>query len=278
MSLSYDQLLPHLPAYAAVVSRLAGLLVFAPVLGSPMIPMRIKGLLAIALGAAVYPTLHLHRDVPLTMDLASLAPAMFTEALIGLSIGLIASLPLVCMELGGLLIGQQMGLGLAGFYNPAIDSDADIVGQFLFYAALGVFLAAGGLEQMVRAVVVSFAHVPIGAFSASDSPLQLLVGMLLSGFELAMRVAAPVFAILFVESAAGALIMKTAPQLNVMSIGFPLRIMLGLATLYASLAAVHWAAAGEIERSLDALAGWAEGLATPELIASPEPAPSVGGP
>ena len=258
--LSYDQLLPHLPAFAAVVSRIAGLLVFAPVLGSPMIPVRVRALLAIALGSAVYAVTDLHRDVPLDLTLASLGPAMFTEALIGLTIGLLASLPLVFLELGGLLMGQQMGLGLGGFYNPALDSDADIVGQFLFYAALGVFLAVGGLDLMVRAMVVSFAHVPIGGFSVAHTPLELLTGLLLSGLELSVRVAAPVFGILFVETVASSLIMKTSPQLNVLSVGFPVRIMLGVATLYASLYAVHWAAGHEVIGALEQIGEWSEGL------------------
>lgn len=260
MILSYDQLLPHLPVFLAVVSRIAGLLFFAPILGSPMIPARVKALLAIALGAATYATIDLHREVPLELTLASLGPAMFSEALIGLAIGLIASLPLVCMEMGGLLMGQQMGLGLAGFYNPAVDSDADIVGQFLFYMALGLFLAAGGVEMMVRAVAVSFARVPIGAFVAGDAPLELFTGLLLSGTELAMRVAAPVFAILFVETAASALIAKTAPQLNVLSLGFPIRIMLALAAMYASLGAVHWAASYAVGDTMEALGAWVQGL------------------
>lgn len=260
MPLVYDAILPHVPVFAMVLARLGGLFIFAPALGSPAIPAKVKALLVVAMALAVYPTLDLHHEVPLKLDMMSLAPAMAVEALIGLSIGMIASLPLVSVQMGGLLMGQQMGLGLGSIYNPAMDSEADVAGQVLFYLALGIFLLAGGLEAMHRAMVASFAAVPIGGFGPDDVPLDLIAGMLAAGFELAVRIAAPVLAIIFVETVATGLIMKTAPQINILSFGFPIRILLGITALYASLAAVHEVIAEDVEGSFRIMLEWATGL------------------
>ncbi|MBL0922472.1 MAG: flagellar biosynthetic protein FliR [Phycisphaerales bacterium] len=257
MPLVYDAILPHVPVFALVLARIGGMFIFAPALGSPAIPVQVKAMLVIAMSLAVYPTIDLHAEVPMTLDLASLAPAMAVESLIGLSIGMIASLPLVSVQMGGLLMGQQMGLGLGSIYNPAIDSEADVAGQVLFYLALGIFLMSGGLEAMHRAMVATFAAVPIGGFGADDVPLDLVAGMLASGFELAVRIAAPVLCIIFVETVATGLIMKTAPQINILSFGFPIRILLGLAALYASLAAVHEVISEDVEGSIRAMLEWA---------------------
>lgn len=255
--LVYDSILPHVPVFALVFARLAGLFIFAPVLGSPIIPVRIKVLLSIAMAAAVYASIDLHREVPMRLDLVSLAPAMLLESLLGIGVGMIASLPLVAAQMGGLLMGQQMGLGLGSVYNPTIDTEVDIVGQILFYLALAVFLVMGGLDRMVGAVVGSFARVPLGGFAPEDTPLDLMTGLLASGFELASRVAAPVLCVILLETIAVGLIMKTAPQINILSFGFPVRILLAAAALYGSLAAVDLAITTEIEDAMRLAVQWA---------------------
>lgn len=260
MPLVFDSILPHVPVFALVLARIAGLFLFAPALGSPAIPVKIKALLVVAMTMAVYPTIDHHAEVPTRLDIASLAPALAAETLIGLSIGMIASLPLVAVQMGGLVMGQQMGLGLGSLYNPAIDSESDVAGQILFYLALGIFLLTGGLEAMHTAMVMTFAAVPLGGFAAGDVPLDLMVGMLASGMELAVRIAAPVLCIIAAETVATGLIMKTAPQINILSFGFPIRILLGIAALYASLVAVHEVIAEDVAGTLRTVIGWALSL------------------
>lgn len=229
-------------------------------LGSPALPLRIKALLAVALTLAIYPTLDLEREVPLRLVFADLAPAIASEALIGIALGLIASIPMLSVQVGGLLMGQQMGLGLATIFNPAIDSEGDVVGQILFFSALALFLAMGGLESLFTAVLVSFNNLPFGALTAADAPVAVIAGLVTSGFELAVRVAAPVFAILFVETVASGLIMKTAPQLNILSLGFPIRILLALTLVYGSLAAIHESSGEELQRAVRAAFDWVNSL------------------
>ncbi|TVQ62793.1 MAG: type III secretion protein [Phycisphaerales bacterium] len=271
----YDQLLDHVPVFFATLARLAGLFIFAPVLGSPAIPARVKVLLVLALTAAVYPTLNLHDMVPLRLSLIELAPVMATEALIGLSIGLIAAMPLISVQMGGLLMGQQMGLGLANIYNPAIDSEADIAGQLLFYMAMGVFLTLGGLDILHASIVMSFDRVPIGGFGATETPLLVLTGLIATGFELAVRVAAPVLCIIFLETVAMGFIMKTVPQINILSFGFPIRIMMGIGALLFSLHVIQEATGVDVEDSLMLAMEWIASLAgTGE---TPPPLEGVGG-
>lgn len=250
MPFAYDHFLPHVPVFMVVLARVGGLFVFAPVLGSPAIPMRMKALFAVALTLAIYPTLDLQHAVPLRLTVVDLAPAMASEAMVGLALGLIASLPMLSVQVGGLLMGQQMGLGLATIFNPAMDSEGDVVGQILFFSALALFLSIGGLESLFKAVLISFNNLPLGGFGVSDAPVAVLSGLVTSGFELAVRVAAPVFAILFIETVASGLIMKTAPQLNILSLGFPIRIMLALALIYGSLAAIHETSGDELQHAM----------------------------
>jgi flagellar biosynthetic protein FliR len=184
------------------------------------------------------------------------------ELLIGLVIGYVASLPLLAMQTGGLIMGQQMGLGFAQLYNPAIDDEADIVGQMMFFMALAGFLAVGGHEAMVLAVLNSFEHVKLGGFSPDTSVLTLSVGLLMSSLELALRVSSPLLALNFLETVAMGFVAKTVPQLNILSLGFPIRILGGLAIVVCGLVVISDVTMTSMNEAITALFQWIDQLSS----------------
>ena len=246
--------------YLLVVSRIGGLFVFAPLLSSPIIPARVKALLALAMGAAVFPTIPIAEVAPATLDLYDLAPIVLTEMLIGASVGLFASIPMMSVQLGGLLMGQQMGLGIAQVLNPATNIEGDNIGQVLFLMTMISFVYVGGLETLYGAVAHTFGAVPLGAFTISAAPLDIVVGLMHTGFVMALSLSLPVLVIIFVESAAVGFIMKTIPSLNIMNFGFPLRILVGLIALVASLEAMRVVIDAELDRAATVILDWVTAL------------------
>lgn len=234
---------PHIGPFLIVLSRVSGLFVFAPVLSSSIIPGRIKALFAVAISCAAYavllPALSAHGAIGVPQDLFELGALVGFELLVGVAIGFLASLPLLATELGGLIVGQQLGLGFARVYNPAMESDADVVGQLLFYMAMAVFIAVGGLEIMFSILLNTFGHVPPGGFRVTGDFITLGAGMLTSAYELAIRIAAPVLCLIFLETFALGFMNKTAPAFNILSLGFPIRIMLGTIALIAALGPIQ---------------------------------------
>ena len=255
----YEHILPHAIGFLAVLCRIGGLFIFAPVLGSNSIPMRIKAMIALVMTAAVYPLVSGAATEIGAVTLPALGWMIFTESLIGLSIGVLATLPIVGMQVGGALMGHQMGLAAAQVFNPTLDTEADTIGQIMLFVGLVIFLSIGGLEAMHLAVAHSFDRIPIGAFNAGHTPLALIVGALQSGFELAFRIGAPVFCIMLAESIGAGFLMKTVPQLNILSFGFPLKILIGLFTLIAALSAISIAGSEEVERVTRIFLQWAKG-------------------
>lgn len=250
----------HIPSALLVIFRIGGLFIYAPVLGSTVIPVRVRIGLAFMLGLAVYPLLAANQivSVSLPLSLWALAPLVLMEILFGVIVGFAATLPLIAMQTGGLVMSQQMGLGFAQFYNPAMDDEADILGQILFFMTLAGFLLIGGHEGMLLAVLNSFSHVPLGAFAVDVSILSLISGLMLSAFELALRVAAPLLALIFLQSLAMGFIAKTVPQLNILSLGFPLRILMGLGIVASGLVVINEVLIEGIEHMFSALFEWIE--------------------
>lgn len=255
-----DAITHHAVPYFLVLARLAGLFILAPLLAGVAVPMRIKALLVLMLAAAVYPMTPAPPPPELSRGLWGLLPLLVTETAIGMVIGLLATIPVLAMDMAGVIIGQQMGFGLARVYNPELDTDADILGQLLFYLGLCVFLALGGLETMFLLVLRSFETTPPGHAGMSGDTLSLVVGVVTSGFELALRVSAPALGIVFLLMVLFGVLSKTIPQLNTMTVGFTVKIAAGLLLTAAALNTIAGVAAEHIQGAMDAAERWTAGV------------------
>ncbi len=233
-------LLIHLPAWLMVLFRLTGIFIFAPVFGSPVVFRQVKIFLAIGLSLCIYPMLLTPGSASARMimpmfggdlSLWGLGAGIGLELLIGLAIGYAASLPLIGMQIGGQVIDQQIGLGLAGIFNPDLGEQSGMVGQFLFIVALGLFTLLGGHRVLLAVLLGSFQHIPLGGFGGFHSLVSMMIGLLQTSFALALRIAAPLLCLIFLQTVCMGFIMRTVPQINILSIGFPMRIMIGLLLL-----------------------------------------------
>lgn len=258
-----EPLIQHAIPFLLVMFRLSGLFVFAPYLSGLAVPARIKGALLLGFAAAVYPFAGI--EPPPTLELGTLFALVLRELLVGMVIGFLVSIPLMALESAGVLLGQQFGFGLARVYNPQLDAEADVIGQILFFLGGGTFLALGGLESMFAGIVETFRRVPPGS-APGEVPLALVLATLTSGLELTLRVSAPVVAIVFLLVIIFGAVGKTMPQINIMTVGFSLKVVGGLLALAASVMAIDIAAGEAISRTAADALSWAGGLA-----------PAVGG-
>lgn len=258
-----EEILQHVLPFLLVVCRLGGLFLLAPILSSVAVPRQFRVILLVGLAAAVYPTIPLHGQAPAVMDLYDLAPIVARESLIGVVLGVLALLPFAAMQFTGLIIGQQVGLAFAQVVNPAADIEGDAVGQFLFHVAMAAFLLLGGLEALIDALVASFALVPLGGIGPRQLPVQELAGLLTAGMHLAFRLSMPVLLIILIENVVLAFITKTLPSLNILSFGFPVRILLGLGVLIASMGFVGTVINADISDTIERMRGWVETLGEP---------------
>ncbi len=254
-------ILQYLPPFVAVLARVGGLFLFTPLISSSLLPAQLRAMLVVMLAVAVYPVADVSHLVGARLDLLEIAPLMATETLIGMSIGLLASMPLMLVQVAGVIMGQQMGLSLGQTFNPALDIESESIGQLLFFMAIGTFIMLGGVEIVFSSLMISFTLVPAGGFTMAEAPLDMLTGLLGSGLDLALRVSMPVLAIIFVETLAMGVLMKTVPGLNIMAFGFPIRILVGFVGLIASIGVIGVALENEIVFALDQTQQWVWSLA-----------------
>ena len=250
----------HVPGWMLVLTRLTGIFLFSPMLGSRTVPANAKIFLALGLSFCVYPTLLIQGTVPWPvgapgevagLSLWSVAGVVGVELLIGLVIGYGASMPLMGVQLGGRVIDQQMGLGLASVLNPEFNEEAGIVSEVLFLFAMSIFLTLGGHRVMLATLVGSFGTVPLGGLGVGSDLLGLVVGVTAAAFDVALRVAGPVLCLMLLETLSLGFIAKTVPQMNILSVGFVLRILIGAAVLIGSIGVIGGVCAEVIESTLE---------------------------
>lgn len=225
-----------LPVFALVLFRLTGLVVGAPLLSSAAVPIRVRAAIVLALAGLTVPLVGW--QAPSDLGLSELLPALIGEFLIGLTVGLGVTMILLVAETAGTMVGQQAGIALGEIVNPAYEEPVTVVSQLYAIVLMLVFLIAGGLRAMVAAVLDSYRVVPLLQFRLDDSYLLLLVELLGTAMMMGIRLAGPVLISLFIAEAALGFLARTMPQLNVMSVGFTVRVLLavGMAGLSLSLA------------------------------------------
>ncbi len=227
----------HAPWFILVATRVGGLFATAPMFSSSGIPRRVRLFIILAFALITYPLIPLTHISSVPADLWILAPLAAGELLIGAALGLFALIPFACVQLAGRMMSQQMGLAMADVINPGLDINGSNMGQLLYYLTFAIYASLGGMELIFISVAQSFDSVPVGAAMLTFAPIELLAAMLDAGTVFAIRVALPVITIIFIETVAVGFIMKTVPSLNIMSFGFPIRIIVGIVVFFAALSA-----------------------------------------
>ena len=209
--------------------RFAALMSTAPVVSHPSVPRRIRLGLALLLAVIVAPTL------PPTAAVAPFSPGgvllIAQQLAVGFAIGLVMQFAFAAVTLAGDLIGLQMGLSFASLVDPQHSEQVPLVGAFLSVVLLLTFVAANGHLIVISALADSFTAFPLRGNGLAHFNVRTLVSGAGTIFASGLLIALPVVASLMVASLALGVLTRTAPQLNLFAVGFPVTLLVGLLML-----------------------------------------------
>jgi flagellar biosynthetic protein FliR len=198
-----------------------------PIFKSRSIPVLFKAALALAVSIVLYPLLDL-TAFAVPDHLGSFAVGAVSEILLGISIGMVVNLIFVGLQMAGQVSGYQMGLAIARVMDPSAGQQVPLLSQFFQLFAFLLFLTLNAHHWFLKALADSFELVPPFGFKLSGSLIEQLMGAAGHTFVIAIKVGAPVIAALLLTSIAFGLIARTVPQMNVLFVAMPLKIMIGL--------------------------------------------------
>jgi flagellar biosynthetic protein FliR len=155
--------------------------------------------------------------------------------MVGFVIGLGAALLVGAAEAAGELMAIQIGLSGASIMDPVNQHQVPALGQMMQLTALALLLSLDLHLVMLDAVAASTRVLPVGMEMDLAGGAMALVRTGSTLFVLGLRFAAPVVAAVLIANVALAILSRAAPQLNVLSVAFPLQIGIGLFALAAAL-------------------------------------------
>ena len=206
--------------------RVLALFASLPVLGQRTVPMRIRVALAFLIAFCAQATLPAMPLIPLDSPAAVLA--VVQQMLIGVSLGFAVRIVFSAVEFAGELIGLQMGLNFAGFFNPMTGGEATATSRFFGISVSWLFIVTGGHLLLIAAVVQSFQAFPVGpepfAFLRTVQPQTWGSEI----FRLGLWIALPLIGMLLFVNLVLGVISRVAQQMNIFAIGFPITVSVGL--------------------------------------------------
>lgn len=228
---TWSSLLREFTHYLPVLIRIASFWVALPVF-SAGVPGTLRVGFAAAVALLVAPNLP---GVSPPDELGAYALLVLSEALVGLAMGLVVLTLLAAVQVAGQLVDAPLGFSVAHVLDPQMGLDTPLIARFKFVVALLVLFATNGHHALLRAVAESFTVLPVGF--ATLRPEAAGVGVEAMGlmFVLAVRMAFPVVAALFLADVALGLVARAVPQVNVFFLGIPMKSVVGLALLLAAL-------------------------------------------
>lgn len=242
------------PVFLLIAVRALAMIEVAPLLSTEAVPQVARIALAGLAAFAVLPTAEIYMAANSPAGLVTLPggalsdlryePFSFRfllliigEGIIGIIIGFYMTIIFSAFSTAGQFFSLQMGFGASETFDPLSQIENPLMGQYLNLVSMLIFVTIGGFYQLF-----------LGGFWRSVQTINIVsliegresvVTMMASGlsrlFLDAIIISLPILGTLFLTSLTTGLISKAAPQINILSEGFPVSISVAFVLLFASL-------------------------------------------
>lgn len=255
IALTTEQLGAYLGQFLWPLFRVMGFLMVAPVVGSQLVPARIRLIVAVAIAVLMVPVLP---PVPQIEALSLQAIILIgQQLLIGLALGYFLQMVFQTLVLAGQMIAMQMGLGFASMMDPTNGVNVAVVSSFYLMFGTMLFIALDGHLTMIEVLVQSFYSLPITEeFDFASTSLMSIVSSISWVFSSAMVIALPALTALLITNVAFGIMTRAAPQLNIFALGFPVALLLGVFLMWLTLPAVTESVSILYEQAFIRMAGF----------------------
>jgi flagellar biosynthetic protein FliR len=250
LDFAFGNLENTLQTYMLAMIRPGAAMLAAPFFGAANVPLQLRLVLALALG------------LPVAAIVAPAFPAegilsvggfflIASEALAGLAMGFALQIGFAAALLAGEIISNMMGIGFAAMADPATGQPSPAIGQYLSMLALFLFLASDGHLLFFEVVYQSYHSLPPGSAWISVSALANVANFGALIFTAGLAVAMPVLSALLLVQAVFAMVSRSAPSLNLFSVGLPATLSAGIVLLAIATPAMAEALALAMRESMN---------------------------
>jgi flagellar biosynthetic protein FliR len=157
------------------------------------------------------------------------------SVVVGMMVAFVMGIPFAAVRFAGQIIGVQIGFSMVNTIDPQSGIQASVLAQFYYLLAVILFFAMDLHHLLIRVLVETCYVVPLFGEVAGRAGAWQVVSTFGEFFKMGFVIATPVVIVLLLISAAMGFVVKTVPQINILIVGFPIKIAVGLAAMGASL-------------------------------------------
>jgi flagellar biosynthetic protein FliR len=205
--------------------RMVAFLVIAPPFSYNGFPLRIKGMLAVALSLVVAPRVSQSYT---SLDTGPFLFALVSQLLVGALLGFFVFLVFSAVQSAGGLIDLFGGFQLAQAFDPQSLVNGAQFTRLMHLIALALLFTSGGDALIIGGLVRTFDALPVTGMLDMSDPAGQLVGGVSQMFLASVQIAGPLIVVLFLADVGLALLTRVAPQMNAFAMGYPLKVLVTL--------------------------------------------------
>ncbi|MEW5766765.1 MAG: flagellar biosynthetic protein FliR [bacterium] len=239
--LNLEPIVKHFQAFFLVLARTSGIFAASPFFGSMDIPIQVKAALSLLLSLVIFPVVGLGVGERIPENVMLYGIFVLQEVMVGLIIGFITSLIFTAFQLSGQFYSLQIGFGIVSVMDPMSQTEIPIIGQLVGLLALLVFILFGGHHLTIKALCESYTLVPVLHLRSASSLVMHITDLVAAMFLIAMKIGLPIIGTVFLTDVSFGILSRAAPQMNIMMIGWPVKILVGLITLIVFIPLLHQA-------------------------------------
>jgi flagellar biosynthetic protein FliR len=238
----------HVAAFFLVLTRIGPLFVVAPLFSSKMIPVRARGVAAVALAIGMSPLALRNGTIP--TDALSLAGLLGKEALVGFAFAFSIQVLFAAVSIAGSFLDTLIGFSYGGLVDPVNGNQSSVLSQLYTLVGVMVFVAIGGDSWMIQGLAKTYDLVGLTEMPAIGALVGGAQHTFAAIFVSAVEIAAPVLIALIITDAGFGVVSRVMPQLNVFAVGFPAKILVGFLIVAASLPFVAGWIGNQLQQSV----------------------------
>ncbi len=227
LSFTYEDL----EFFLLIFVRMSCFIVTAPFFSLQNVPRRFKAGFSIVLAYLIFTTMPIH-DIPAYRTVYGYAVLVLREAIVGLVIGFGANICNSVVNLAGRLADMEIGISMVSLFDPTTKEQSGFTGVLYQYSIMLIMMVTNLHHYFIRAMVQTYELIPIGRASfSSDRIVDVIIRFLGDYVTIAFRICLPIVATIMLTNAVLGILVKTAPQINMFSVGIQIKLFMGLAVL-----------------------------------------------
>lgn len=215
--------------FSLILMRMAGCILFNPILGRNNIPMAVKSGFIMILTLVVYGI-----TPPVVVDMGNVigyAVLLLKEFAVGMVLGIVFNFLTGAILFAGSIMDYQMGMSMATIFDAQSNSNATVTANLLNYMFALCFLATDAHLAVLRIFMTSAEIVPYGSISLGPEVASAALTFFCEFITLIFRLAMPMLVIQILVECGVGILMKTIPQINVFVVNIQIKMLVGFIVL-----------------------------------------------